>query len=413
MKNTIAILSFLIFVSGNSYSQSLSSSPYSIYGLGSLYESDFGGIPAIGSSGVALPSTRFINNLNPASLGFMYNNHFLFDVGGNAIQTSYQNVSRNENRNNVQFSHIAFAFPLSAKSAVSLALKPYSSAGFKISDYKLPIHDSNEEYTLSATGTGGLNNFDISYGYRIGKKLSLGLSTSILFGSTKDAREYIISNSVTTIDKKSSYSGARLNLGSQFKIDSTFTIGANLKSPSKVNATKVQSVITYNADLDASNTVESEASSDTDDYYLPFEFSVGLNKQFKNNLSVSADYEKAFWEGTKQADLYGSYLNQEKFKLGFSYRKEKNIRSYFDRVQFSTGLNYDSGFLEIDDKRIINKSVSFGLSLPIDNTFSMLNISYSYGQRGRISNGLIKENYHKLSLNLSLDGIWFVKRKID
>lgn len=413
MKNTIAILIFLIFISGISYSQSLSSSPYSIYGLGSLYESDFGGIPALGSSGVALPSTRFINNLNPASLGFMYNNHFLFDVGGNAIQTSYQNVSRNENRNNVQFSHIAFAFPLSAKSAVSLALKPYSSAGFKISDYKLPIQDSNEEYTLSATGTGGLNNFDISYGYRIGKKLSLGLSTSILFGSTKDAREYIISNSVTTIDKESSYSGARLNLGSQFKIDSTFTIGANLKSPSKVNATKVQSVITYNADLDASNTVESEASSDTDDYYLPFEFSVGLNKQFKNNLSVSVDYEKAFWEGTKQADLYGSYLNQEKFKLGFSYRKEKNIRSYFDRVQFSTGLNYDSGFLEIDDKIIINKSVSFGLSLPIDNTFSMLNISYSYGQKGRISNGLIKENYHKLSLNLSLDGIWFVKRKID
>ena len=29
------------------------------------------------------------------------------------------------------------------------------------------------------------------------------------------------------------------------------------------------------------------------------------------------------------------------------------------------------------------------------------------------SNNLIKENYHKLSVNLSLDGIWFVKRKID
>jgi len=43
----------------------------------------------------------------------------------------------------------------------------------------------------------------------------------------------------------------------------------------------------------------------------------------------------------------------------------------------------------------------------------MLNISYSYGQKGRISNGLIKENYHKISVNLSLDGIWFVKRKIE
>lgn len=413
MKNTIAIISFLIFVSFSSYAQSLSSSPYSIYGLGSLYESDFGSIPAIGSSGVALPSTRFINSLNPASLGFMYKNHFMFDVGGNVIQTSYQDVSRKENRNNVQFSHIAFAFPVTAKSAVSLALKPYSSAGFKISDYKLPIQDSNEEYTLSATGTGGLNNFDISYGHRFGKKLALGLSTSVLFGNTKDSRQYVISNSVTTIDKESSYNGVRLNLGGQYAIDSTFTIGANLKFPSRINATKVQSVVTYNANLEASNTIESDVHSDTDDYYLPFEFSVGLNKQFKNNLSLSMDYERSLWEDSKQADLYGSYLNQDKFKMGFSYRKGKNLRSYFDRVQFSTGLNYDTGFLEIDNKRITNKAISIGVSLPIESTFSTLNISYSYGQRGRISNGLIKENYHKLSVNLSLDGIWFVKRKID
>lgn len=413
MKNKITFLFFLMMASFSTFSQSLSSSPYSIYGLGSLYDSDFGAISAMGSSGVALPSERFINNLNPASLGFMYQNHFLFDVGGKAIQTSYQNLSKKENRNNVQFSHIAFAFPLSSKSAVSLSLKPYSSAGFKISDYKLPIQDSNEEYTLSATGTGGLNNFDISYGHRIGKKLALGLVTSVLFGSTTDNREYLIGNSVTTIDKESSYSGVRLNMGAQFKVDSTFTIGANFKSPSQVNATKVQSVVSYNADLEASNTIESQVSSDVDDYYLPTEFSVGFHKMFKNKFGISADYEKAFWENTNQNAMYGSYLNQDKFKLGFSFRKGKNLRNYFDRVQFSAGLNYDTGFLEIDNKRIENKAVSFGISLPIENTFSALNISYSYGQKGRISNGLIKENYHKISLNLSLDGIWFVKRKIE
>ena len=406
-------MSFLILVSVGSYSQSLSSSPYSIFGLGSLYESNFGTLPGIGSSGIALPSNRFINNLNPASLGFMYKNHFIFDVGANAIQTSYQDLSKKESRNNVQFSHIAFAFPLTSKSAVSLALKPYSSAGFKISDYKLPIQDSDEEYTLSAIGTGGLNNFDISYGHRIGNKLSLGLSTSILFGSTKDYREYAISNSLTNIEKESFYNGVRLNISGQFKVDSTFTIGTTFKSPSKVNATKVQSVVTYNADLDTSTSVESDAQSDTDDFYLPFELGFGFSKQFKNNLNLTMDYEKAFWKNTNQADLYGSYLNQEKFKMGVSYKKGNNIRRYFDRIQFSTGLHYDTGYLEIDNKRIENKAISFGISLPIENTFSVLNISYSYGQKGRISNGLIKENYHKISVNLSLDGIWFVKRKFE
>jgi hypothetical protein len=76
-------------------------------------------------------------------------------------------------------------------------------------------------------------------------------------------------------------------------------------------------------------------------------------------------------------------------------------------------LNFDTGYLEIDGKRVNNAAISFGISLPIENTFSAVNISYSYGQKGRVADNLIKENYHKLSLNLSLDGIWFVKRKIE
>jgi len=42
----------------------------------------------------------------------------------------------------------------------------------------------------------------------------------------------------------------------------------------------------------------------------------------------------------------------------------------------------------------------------------MLNINYSYGGKGQISNGYVKENYHLLSLNFSLEGIWFLKRKL-
>jgi hypothetical protein len=411
MKNKIAFVGLFLFITTASFSQSISSSPYSLYGLGTLYDSDFGSIPSIGSSGIALPSNRFINNLNPASLGFMYQNHFLFDVGGKAILSSYENNLKKENRNNVQFSHIALAFPVTSKSAFSLALKPYSSSTFKISNLLLPIQDSQESYTLNATGTGGLNNFDVSYGYRIGKKLALGISTSLLFGNTTDDRNYTISNSVTNIYKKTNYNGVRASLGAQFKVDSTFTLGMNLKSPTKINATKVQSVTTVNNS--GTTTMESELASDTDDYYMPLEIGVGLSKVFKNNLNLTLDYGKGLWNSTNQSDLYGNFINQDKFALGFSYSKSKNIRSYFDRIQYSTGLNYDTGYLEVDNKRINSMSLSLGVSLPIENTFSALNISYSYGQKGRISDGLIKENYHKLSLNLCLDGIWFVKRKFE
>jgi hypothetical protein len=412
MKNKIALAGLFTFFVMTAFSQSIASSPYSIYGLGSLYDSDFGSISSIGSSGIALPSNRSINNLNPASLGYMFQNHFLFDVGGKSIFSSYENSSKKESRNNVQFSHIALAFPVTSKSAVSLSLQPYSSATFKVSNLLLPIEDSTEEYVLNASGSGGLNNFDLSYGYKIGKKIALGISTNFLFGNTVDDRDYTVSNSITSINKTSYYNGVRVSLGSQVQIDSTLSLGVIVKSPSQIAATKTQSVVSYNNSI--TTTIASDENYDVDDYYLPLEVGVGLSKVFKNNLNFTLDYKKSLWNGTNQSDIYGSYVNQDKFAMGFSYSKTKSVRTYFDRIQYATGINYDSGFLEIDNKRINNLSLSVGVSLPVENkAFSALNVTYSYGQKGSISNGLIKENYHKLSLNLSLDGIWFVKRKFD
>lgn len=411
MKNKIVLWSCFILMSLPSFSQSISSSPYSLYGVGSLYESDFGYLPSIGSSGIALPSDSFINNLNPASLGFMYQNHFLFDIGGKAIATTYQSGNKSETRNNFQFSHIALAFPVTKKSAFSFSLRPYSSSVFKISNLKLPIADSQEYYYVTAEGSGGLNNLDFSYGYRFGKKLTLGATGTVLFGNTVDDRAFLISNTLTTVHKKTDYSGVRATLGAQYKVDSTFTIASTFKVPTKINASKVQSVSSIADEVVSS--IQAEQNSSADDYYMPLEMGFGISKRFKNNLNVTLDFEKSFWADTKQSELFGSFVNQERYAFGLTYSTKKNVRKYWDRVGCAAGISYDTGYMEVGGNRVNNASFSIGLNLPVDNTFSSLNVSYSYGQKGKIANDLIKENYHKISLNLSLDGIWFVKRKIE
>jgi hypothetical protein len=392
MKKSFPFLVLVFFTSLISFSQSISTSPYSLYGLGSLYDANFGFIPAMGTAGIALSSDSFINNKNASSLVDIPQNNFFFEVGGVGLQTSFENNLKKESRNNFQFSHFAFAFPINNKSAVSVAMMPYSSSSFKVSELKIPIIDgSNEYYYLDVIGTGGLNNLDFSYAYKLSKKLSLGLSASVLFGSTTDDRTYTINNSVATIDKKVSYSGIRPILSSQFKIDQSVTV---------VNGT-------------GTSTLETDKKSDTDDFYLPLEIGVGFNKGFENKLNVAFDYEKKFWDATNQSDMYGSFSNQEKFSFGLSYQKTKLSRSYFNRIKFATGVNYDTGYLEVDNKRIEDKSFSIGVSLPLDQLSSALFISYAYGQKGQITNSLVQENYHKLTLNLNLDGTWFVRRKLE
>lgn len=412
MKKSCPFLSLVFLVSFVSFSQSISTSPYSLYGLGSLYESNFGLIPALGTAGIGLPSESFINNKNAASLTNMEKNHFFFEVGGVGLQTSFEDMKKTENRNNFQFSHFAFAFPITAKSAVSVAMMPYSSSSFKISGLKIPVMDGSDEYYyLDVMGTGGLNNLDFSYAYRLGKKLSFGLSASVLFGNTTDERTFSIGSSVSTIDKKVNYSGIRPVFSSQFKMDPSLTFGLNVKSPSRVNADKIQSVTVVNTT--GTFALETDQKSDTDDFYLPLEIGVGFNKTFKNKLNVSFDYEKKFWDATSQSDMYGSFSNQEKFAFGLSYQKAKLSRNYFDRIKYGAGVNYDTGYLEVDNKKIEDRNFSIGVSLPLDQLSSALFVSYAYGQKGQITNSLVQENYHKLTLNLNLDGIWFVRRKLE
>lgn len=412
MKNRVSFLVLVFFSCFWSYSQSIATSPYSLYGLGSLYESNFGLSAALGTTGIALSSDGFINNKNAASLVDIPANNFFFEIGGTGIQSSFENNLKTENRNNFQFSHFAFAFPITKKSAFSLALMPYSSSSFKISGLKNPIIDSNNEYYyLDVIGTGGLNNLDVSYAYKLSDKLSLGLSASVLFGNTTDERTYTIGSSVTSIDKKVSYNGIRPILSSQFKMDPSLTFGLNVKSPTRVNASKIQSVTVSNDS--GSSSLETDEQSDTDDFYLPFDIGIGVNKSFKNKFNVTFDYEKSFWDAVNQSDLYGNFSDQEKFSLGISYQKTKVSRNYLDRIRYGIGAHYDTGYLEVDNKKINDKNFSIGASFPLDHLSSALFISYTYGSKGEVTNSLIQENYHKLTLNLNLDGIWFVRKKLE
>ena len=59
------------------------------------------------------------------------------------------------------------------------------------------------------------------------------------------------------------------------------------------------------------------------------------------------------------------------------------------------------------------KSVTFGVGIPNYKSRTKYDLSVIYTSRGDTENSLIKEQILKIGLNISYDGIWFVKRKYD
>ena len=125
---------------------SLSSSPYSLYGLGLSNDISTGKTNSLGGLGIAIPSNTFISNSNPASYGAIPLNSFFFDFGLKA-QTNSLSEKGNSNSNIIaNFSNIAFAFPLTNKSGIGITLIPFTNVGYTIENIETDIEGSSNTF---------------------------------------------------------------------------------------------------------------------------------------------------------------------------------------------------------------------------------------------------------------------------
>lgn len=415
----IIYYSFLLLFSIEIIAQtnSLSSSPYSLYGLGQINETGTGKINGLGKSGIAMPSSTFINNSNPASLATIPLKSFFYDFGFKAETNNIMENGRKNSNITSNFSNIAIAFPVSKKSGVGITLTPYTSVGYTLSNVESNIEGSNNSFYSDIDGSGGINNLKLNYGYALSNKFRLGLTGSVLFGQiTQTQTSYIptianntISVSTIYLYDENYYSGFRLGSGLQYDVSNNIALGATVNLPISLNGDKKRT---------ASSSVETLENnvfdSDIDDFELPLELGFGFQSILKKFFSFNIDYKKSFWDNTNQSDQLGSFVNQDFLGLGLQYAAKKEASKFFKNLEYRAGFNYDNGNLKVDEQRIKNYSINLGLGIPLSNSSSsMINIGYSYGNKGQITNGLIKENYHLLSINLSLQGNWFHKGKID
>lgn len=409
-KNRILTIIYLILLGYgqlNAQSESLTSSPYSLYGLGLSNKMSTGKANALGHSGIARFSTVDLNSLNPASYATIHSNSFFYDIGLKGQYASYNENNYKKNELTGNFSSLAFGFSVTKNSGIGLTLLPYTSIGYSITGIESDVEGYDAKFLSDFNGSGGLNNLKLNYGYSIGKALRLGVFGSFLFGNIEQTESSTILGSEMLIDETNSYSGFRGGVGLQYDLTKNVSFGGIVSFPSNLNG-KQSSEVTI------SETVISSDDGKLKDYKLPLEIGFGTYFKVKERFLVSLDYRKNFWTTTNQSDNIGDFVNQQIYNVGLEYIPLKKTLSYFSKINYRAGFSYDDGNLKIGDTRISNYEFNLGLGLPLSEmNNSVLNITYSYGKLGQVSNNLIKENYHSIGVNLSLEDIWFVKRKIN
>ncbi len=447
MHNIYKVIVTLLLVASFTLSataQNRTYSPYSRYGLGELQQAGFGRNAAMGHTGIALSSSYNLNNVNPASYFSMDSISFFFEGGLTGFDQKVQTNEMTARFSDMNFSYFAIGYPLSKWGFMSVGVKPESLAGYQFFDdnESSTISTSDGNYTKSSyQGSGTTTKAYAGLAISPIKNLSFGAHFSFLFGSVQhhsiaqfpnDAFAFKLATS-----EKININDFYMDFGAQYRLylkeRHNLIIGAIYQPKTGING-KVKKLVAAGTTFDRDGTTIinadtlkfSETKIRGNALELPEKFGVGVAYNIDDLMTVTADYTLAKWSESKFPNLETSTNDVNAFTIGdeqtFAFGVEfiPNYRSasfYPSRIKYRIGTSYKQEYLILPQSaggdHLEDFGITFGMGLPLKRSKTSFNLAFEWGQRGTTNNSLIKENYMRLTMNLTLHEYWFMKRKFD
>ncbi len=412
MNKTKSLVVVLVVLVNSAFAQLSTSSPYSRFGLGDLQTNLLPELSAFGGGATAFSSSSSINPSNPASYTGFKANSFLFSTGGLHKTTNMQNTTASQITNNTSFSHLTMAFPISKKFGASVGLLPYSTIG-----YELNARDEINEASMTYSGDGGISKIYFGGAYKVSEAFSVGVNASYLFGGLNrrklleyDDETFYNSKSNSRVSLKGYYYELGLLYKKKLKENKSISFGLVLNNDSEIRAKRVDLVQTFSAVDVLKDTYKD--STEWGYATLPQYISGGITYKDGEKWLLIADYSMQNWSDYTLLGESDGLSNSVRLSGGMQYTPEYNsVTKYYKRMQYRLGVAYATTPLKLNNTQLEEMNLSFGFGIPVKKSRTKYDVSFTLGQRGTTDNSLIKEEFIRVGLSVTYDGLWFVKRK--
>ncbi len=404
-------------------------SPYSRFGLGDIEDKGFAQSRAMGGLGIGLVNPKAINIANPASYGYFKQQSFLFEVGLQTFRNKLLLTDTSQTTFGTSISYFALGFPITKWWGSSFGIKPFSKISYRVVDRANLPNIGKVDYTF--IGSGGLNQFYWGNAFQY-KGLSIGINASYLFGPYERSRREIFENANTFhyYSIETQKMGAfHFNYGllythtfdslSNKALQNKLTISAGLTFDLSTKLTSKRSTIgvSFIDYLDEPFLIfpldTTINLSDTGEVLLPGSFGIGISAKIGKQWLFGFDYFTRFWSNFSSFDIKDSLANSSRFSMGVQFNPDHRSNNYLKTVYYRLGFYYENTYLQMKGSRLNKYGTSFGIGLPLRKFGSIINLSYEIGRRGTIKDNLIQENYWSVFFGLTINDVWFLKRKYD
>jgi len=413
MKKLAAGLTCLVLLGLVAKGQSI----YSFEGLGSLEHQGMPNNFMMGEVGIGTPTRFHINTQNPANL--VYNTFSTFQVGLEVDRRSFSGdgVSGTDTEGSLRF--LGYAFPIMfGKWSSSIGILPYSTVNYNTFSEGVISGTGGEEVTQISDnrGEGGLTHFYWANGFRIKKKLLVGIRANYTFGSINKESTISIGGadvpiSNVSFEDQESYSDINFLFGLGYRHEFTeekyLNFGVTYSPQSSLNGTSELSLLRLSS---SGQQIESTEVSNTEiNQDLPQSLGFGMSYQRLNNYKIGLDVELQQWGSVERGN--DTFTDFSKIALGVEWIPDyDDVGSYFQRAKYAIGINRTKLPYVVNEQSLIDFGINFGASLPVSG-FSSIDLGFKWGQLGETGNDLIRENYYKIVIGATINDRWFIKRR--
>ena len=358
---------------------------------------------------------------NPSSLAKIKTTNYL--IGTFYKSSSISNSLLKENIKTSNINYIAIGIPLK-NFGFGFGVLPYSSVGFNLQTTE-EYNDDNSISSRLFGAEGNINKAFLSVGIPFLKYFSLGASANYNFGKF-NYEKFNLMNGVNYgvfSNSSSEITGFTYNFSSNvlipLKNDISLSLLFSLYPEGELDSYNIESLYTSNASSISLESLGDFVDIDLDargleNTKLPVPkksiYSIGLEK--KNSWFIGAQYENKLSSGFENVFLDIRNVSYRDANLisfgGYFIPDSSSLVSYWKRIKYRFGIKNDKKSIIVNNLPINQFSLNLGLGLPIAG-LSKANLGLEIGKIG--NDDLIKENYFSLRLGLSLNDVWFIKRK--
>lgn len=409
-------------------------SPYTFHGLGDFAAQGPAWIRSIGGTGIAYRSGMMVNYLNPAGLSAMGRNTFIFDVGLEGQNFYSRTAETRTSYNSMNINNVALQFSVYRKMGIGVSVTPLTNVGYRVDMFETDPEILAElgQVRYFFNGSGGITQAKIGYGVELFKGFSLGANMIYYLGNINR----VFGTEIIPITAEGSFgnvNGSHIedysriggDVGLQYNLvakqNRVLTFGATFQPRTNLRPRRSSLVTTSSLLGDTA-----AYSTGRADIFLPATFTAGLFYQTPK-IGLGMDYTWQDWRNLNKGEENSgiTFRSSQYVKAGLQYTPNRyDVRHFYNRWTYRAGFRYNDYYMVVNDNRIQDFAVTFGLGIPfraLSQGYSSLNIGVELGARGSTRTGefngrqfqMIRENYFKFVVGFSLFGedYWFVKHK--